>query len=49
MPYRRIHTTIQVLRQGRWENLKGGTHKTVEEAEAQLTALRINVESKERK
>ena len=46
MPYRRVHTTIQVLRQGRWENLKGGSHKTVEETERQLAALRINVEHK---
>ena len=49
MPYRRVHTTIQVLKEGRWENLKGGTHRTVKEAEKHLMALQINVEGKEHK
>lgn len=46
MPYRRVGTKVQVRKEHGWENVPGGKHATVEEAEAHLAALRINVEGK---
>lgn len=49
MPYRldpKDHTKVQVRHKGIWQIVKGGAHKTVQEARKHLSALRINVEAK---
>lgn len=47
MPYKRQGRTVYVKRGGRW--VAETTHPTAAKAQAHVTALRINVEAKEKK
>lgn len=52
MPYKlnpKDKTQIQVFKNGRWTNLKGGKHSTVEQAKSHLYMLNKNVTHKEKK
>jgi hypothetical protein len=47
MPYKTTGKTVWVQRDGRWRVLK--THESAAKAKRHLTALRVNVEAKERR
>jgi hypothetical protein len=46
VPYRRRGRVVEKKTASGWTRVPGGVHKTVEEAQKHLIALRINVEEK---
>lgn len=41
MPYRRVGTTVQHKKDGKWSTVPGGSHGSVKKAKAHLTAMRM--------
>lgn len=46
MPYKLSGKKVMVEKNGKWQLVKGGHHRTLGEAKRHLAALQINVEGK---